>query len=729
MMLHSLQGLYFTDNAENQMTVPLNETKFFVAGLDCPAEEQLIRKQLQDIPEVKQLDFNFIAEEVTIHHRLASSEELQKRIEALGMSVRTLESTLPIPQRKQLSLDFSWKIIGLAGFLALFSELAAYFLATEQSIWTILPALLAIGLSGPSTFKKGWLALGTKTMNINSLMFIAIAGAVLIGEWPEAAMVTVLFALAERIERYSLDKARLAIRSLMQIAPEVASVKQDDGQWQTLAIEKVVPGAVFRVKPGERIPLDGVVISGQSTVNQAPITGESMPITKKVGDLVFAGTLNEHGAFEVQVSKASGDTLLAKIGKAIEQAQADRAPTQRFVDQFSKYYTPIMVLMAFFVALIPPLAFGYPFYDSLYKSLTLLVIACPCALVISTPVTVVSGLAAAAKQGLLIKGGSYLEVGHRLRLIALDKTGTLTEGKPVVTDFIAWDENRTKESLLLLAASLDSHSEHPVANALVQYWQQEQPQNALLEIEQFSALPGRGVKGLVGQELYFVGNHQLAEDNQVCNHFVEQELKRLEEEGKTTVILSNAMTVLAIFAVADTLRVTSQQAIAQLHERGIKTAMLTGDNAVTAQAIAKKVGIDEVNANILPAEKLQAINRLLEHYHSVGMVGDGINDAPALAKATVSFAMGKGTDTALETADVALMNDNLARLPFYVDLSRKTARTLYQNISLSIAIKGIFFILALVGYATLWMAVFADMGASLIVVANGLRLLYMSPDD
>ncbi|AGN14943.1 cadmium translocating P-type ATPase CadA [Legionella pneumophila subsp. pneumophila str. Sudbury] len=714
---------------KNQMTVPLNETKFFVAGLDCPAEEQLIRKQLQDIPEVEQLDFNFIAEEVTIHHRLASSEELQKRIEALGMSVRTLESTLPIPQRKQLSLDFSWKIIGLAGFLALFSELAAYFLATEQSIWTILPALLAIGLSGPSTFKKGWLALGTKTMNINSLMFIAIAGAVLIGEWPEAAMVTVLFALAERIERYSLDKARLAIRSLMQIAPEVASVKQDDGQWQTLAIEKVVPGAIFRVKPGERIPLDGVVISGQSTVNQAPITGESMPITKKVGDLVFAGTLNEHGAFEVQVSKVSGDTLLAKIGKAIEQAQADRAPTQRFVDQFSKYYTPIMVLMAFFVALIPPLAFGYPFYDSLYKSLTLLVIACPCALVISTPVTVVSGLAAAAKQGLLIKGGSYLEVGHRLRLIALDKTGTLTEGKPVVTDFIAWDENRTKESLLLLAASLDSHSEHPVANALVQYWQQEQPQNALLEIEQFSALPGRGVKGLVGQELYFVGNHQLAEDNQVCNHFVEQELKRLEEEGKTTVILSNATTVLAIFAVADTLRVTSQQAIAQLHERGIKTAMLTGDNAVTAQAIAKKVGIDEVNANILPAEKLQAINGLLDHYNSVGMVGDGINDAPALAKATVSFAMGKGTDTALETADVALMNDNLARLPFYIDLSRKTARTLYQNISLSIAIKGIFFILALVGYATLWMAVFADMGASLIVVANGLRLLYMSPDD
>ncbi|HAT8247960.1 TPA: heavy metal translocating P-type ATPase, partial [Legionella pneumophila] len=538
-----------------------------------------------------------------------------------------------------------------------------------------------------------------------------------------AAMVTVLFALAERIERYSLDKARLAIRSLMQIAPEVARVKMDNGQWQTMPVEEVPLEAVFRVRPGERIPLDGVVISGQSTVNQAPITGESMPVVKQVGDEVFAGSLNEHGAFEVQVTKASGDTLLAKIGKAIEQAQAERAPTQRFVDQFAKYYTPIMVLIAVLIALFPPLALGYPFYDWLYKALTLLVIACPCALVISTPVTVVSGLAAAAKHGLLIKGGSYLETGYRLKLIALDKTGTLTEGKPIVTDFIVYDKSQTKEQLLLLAASLDSHSEHPVAHALVTYWQQEQSNSSLLDVEEFFALPGRGVKGLVQQELYYIGNHQLAEDNQVCNSAIEQALKRLEEEGKTTVILSNSSTVLAVFAVADTLRTTSQWAIARLHQQGIKTAMLTGDNAVTAHAIAKQVGIDEVKANVLPTDKLQAIDFLIEQYKAVGMVGDGINDAPALAKATVSFAMGKGTDTALETADVALMNDNLAMLPLYIDLSRNTARILRQNISLSIAIKGIFFFLALAGIATLWMAVFADMGASLIVVVNGLRLL------
>ncbi|HAT6977336.1 TPA: cadmium-translocating P-type ATPase [Legionella pneumophila] len=705
------------------MTTPLRLTTFFVAGLDCPAEEQLIRRQLQGIPEIEHLDFNFIAEEVTIHHRLSSIDLLQQRIAALGMSVRAKSGIHPAKEGGRSLSDSSWLLIILAGVFALFSELAAYFLGTEQSTWSIIPALLAMVLSGPPTFKKGWLALRTKAMNINSLMLIAISGAVLIGEWPEAAMVTVLFALAERIERYSLDKARLAIRSLMQIAPEVARVKMDNGQWQTMPVEEVPLEAVFRVRPGERIPLDGVVISGQSTVNQAPITGESMPVVKQVGDEVFAGSLNEHGAFEVKVTKASGDTLLAKIGKAIEQAQAERAPTQRFVDQFAKYYTPIMVLIAVLIALIPPLVLGYPFYDWLYKALTLLVIACPCALVISTPVTVVSGLAAAAKHGLLIKGGSYLETGYRLKLIALDKTGTLTEGKPIVTDFIVYDKSQTKEQLLLLAASLDSHSEHPVAHALVEYWQQEQPNSSLLDVEQFFALPGRGVKGLVHQELYYVGNHQLAEDNQVCNSAIEQALKRLEEEGKTTVILSNSFTVLAVFAVADTLRTTSQWAIAMLHQQGIKTAMLTGDNAVTAHAIAKQVGIDEVKANVLPTDKLQAIDFLIEQYKAVGMVGDGINDAPALAKATISFAMGKGTDTALETADVALMNDNLAMLPLYIDLSRNTARILRQNISLSIAIKGIFFFLALAGIATLWMAVFADMGASLIVVVNGLRLL------
>ena len=705
------------------MTTPVTTTTFIVAGLDCPAEEELIRKQVKNIPEIEQLEFNFLAEEVTIHHRLPMIDSLKQQIESLGMSVEIKNNKRLTKENVKPVSDFSWGIILLAGILALFSELATYYLKTEFSVWAILPALMAIGLSGPPTFKKGWLALRTKAMNINSLMMIAITGAVFIGAWPEAAMVTVLFALAERIERYSLDKARLAIRSLMQIAPEVARIKMADGTWQTIPIEQVQLDALFRVKPGERIPLDGIVVLGKSTVNQAPITGESMPVSKEVDDTVFAGTLNEYGVLEVKVTKASGDTLLAKIGKAIEQAQAERAPTQRFVDNFARYYTPIMVILAVFIALIPPLVFGTPFYEWLYKALTLLVIACPCALVISTPITVVSGLSSAAKHGLLIKGGSYLETGYHLKLIALDKTGTLTEGKPVVTDFIVNDKELAKEELLLIAASLDSHSEHPVAHALVTYWQQEQPNNLLLEVDEFSALPGRGVKGSIKEELYFVGNHQLAEDNQVCNAEIEEILKRLEEEGKTTVILSNNSRVLALFAVADTVRKSSQWAISKLHEQGIKTAMLTGDNAVTAYAIAKQVGIDEVKANVLPTDKLQAINHLLEQYKNVGMVGDGINDAPALAKASISFAMGKGTDTALETADVALMNDNLAMLPLYIDLSRNTARILRQNISLAIAIKGVFFVLALTGMATLWMAVFADMGASLIVVANGLRLL------
>lgn len=704
------------------MTMPVTVTTFLVIGLDCPAEEQLIRRQLKDIPEIEQMDFNFIAEEVTIHHRLKTVELLEQQIAALGMSVRTKGSTRENSTSK-IGYFSSWWLIAIAGLLAFLSEVAAYLFATEQSVWVLILALSAMILSGPPTFQKGWLALRTKTMNINSLMMIAIIGAVLIGEWPEAAMVTVLFALAERIERYSLDKARLAIRSLMQLAPDEATVKTADGTWQKLLVDNIKLGTIILVKPGERIPLDGIIVSGQSTVNQAPITGESMPVSKQTDDSVFAGTLNERGSFEFRVNKAASDTLLAKIGKAIEQAQAERAPTQRFVDQFAKYYTPLMVLIAVGVALIPPILLGYPFYDWLYKALTLLVIACPCALVISTPVTVVSGLAAAAKHGLLIKGGTYLETGYQLKLIALDKTGTLTEGKPVVTDFIVQDNKQNKDDLLRLAASLDSHSEHPVAHALVEYWRQEQPTSALLPVSLFEAIPGRGVMGIINNESYYVGNHRLAEDNRVCQPDVEELLERLEKEGKTTVILSNTKTVLAIFAVADTVRPTSQLAIQALHQRGIKTSMLTGDNAVTAAAIAKQVGIDEVNANVLPTEKLDAITALLARYHAVGMVGDGINDAPALAKATISFAMGKGTDTALETADVALMNDNLAILPLFIDLSHKTAKVLRQNISLSLAIKFVFFILALAGLATLWMAVFADMGASLIVVANGLRLL------
>lgn len=695
-------------------------TTLFVSGLDCPSEEKLIRGQLESIPEVEQLTFNFITQEVTIQHYLNTPALFLNKIEALGMNV-TLKT-----ERDKDHLEEnphpSWWIIGVAGFLALMAEVIAYSLSNEQSLWVAVLSLIAMALSGKITLKKGWLALRTKTLNISSLMLIAIIGAVLIGEWPEAAMVTVLFALAERIEVYSLDKAREAIRKLMEIAPDVATVKAADGSWQSIPVSQVALGNIIWVKPGERIPLDGEIIVGKSSINQAPITGESMPVDKGVGDKVYAGTLNEHGSIQFKVNVAAGDTVLAKIGKTIAQAQAERAPIQRFVDQFAHYYTPLMVVIAVLVAIIPPLLLGGAWSLWLYKALTLLVIACPCALVISTPVTVVSGLAAAAKNGILIKGGTYLEQGHRLKAIALDKTGTLTEGKPVVTKLIQISDQGNRNALQL-AASLDDHSEHPIAQAIVKQWQKQQPADALLSVTDFKALPGRGVTGLIEGKRYFVGNHQLAEDNQVCNPKIEAQLKELEQTGQTTIILSDSEHVLAIFAVADTLRPTSQLAIKALHQQGIKTCMLTGDNATTALAIANQVGIDEVRANVLPVDKLKAIAELITRYGAVGMVGDGINDAPALAKATIGFAMGKGTDIAIETADIAIMNDNLVKLPLFIDLSRKTASVLFQNISLSIVIKIIFFGLALAGLATLWMAVFADMGASLLVVANGLRLL------
>lgn len=695
-------------------------TTLYVSGLDCPSEEKLIRGQLESIPEVEQLIFNFITQEVTIYHHLNTPEPFLDKIQGLGM-----KATLKTEREKEHLEENphpSWWTLGLSGFLAITAEVIAYSLSNEHSPWVALLSLIAMTLSGKITLKKGWLGLRTKTLNISSLMLIAITGAVLIGEWPEAAMVTVLFALAERIEVYSLDKAREAIRKLMEIAPDVATVKAADGSWQNISVNQVVLGDVIWVKPGERIPLDGEIIIGKSSINQAPITGESMPLDKGVGDKVYAGTLNEHGSFQFKVNVAAGDTVLAKIGKTIAQAQAERAPTQRFVDQFAKYYTPLMVIIAVLVAVIPPFFGGGVWSLWLYKALTLLVIACPCALVISTPVTVVSGLAAAAKNGLLIKGGTYLEQGHRLKAIALDKTGTLTEGRPIVTELIELAE-QGNYNVLQLAASLDDHSEHPIAQAIVKHWKTKQPEESLLLVTDFKALPGRGVTGLIDNVRYFVGNHQLAEDNQVCNPTIETQLKELERTGQTTIILSDSDQVLAIFAVADTLRSTSQLAIKALHQQGIKTFILTGDNATTAKAIAHLVGIDEVQANVLPTDKLNVIDDLITRYGAVGMVGDGINDAPALAKATIGFAMGKGTDIALETADVAIMNDNLIKLSLFIDLSRKTARVLFQNIGLSIVIKIIFFGLALAGLATLWMAVFADMGASLIVVANGLRLL------
>lgn len=697
------------------------KTVFIIQKMDCPTEEKLIRNKLESIEGIEELRFNLMQRELTVFHRLEDVQPLEAALNALDMEPKRKGEDCSSCETNTVSNTSRYmkRLMAISGVAAFSAEMISWLGADEKSLLVVLLSALAIVTGGMQTLKKGWIAIKTFTLNINFLMMVAVIGAVAIGEWPEAAMVTFLFALAEMIEAYSLDRARNAIRDLMEMTPESASVKQPDGSWKTSVVDDVALGAIVRVKPGERIPLDGKITSGQSSVNQAPITGESMPVEKQVGDAVFAGTINERGAFEFEVTANKGNTTLARIIRSVQAAQGERAPTQRFVDEFARYYTPAVVVLAILIATVPPLFFGAEFMPWLYKALVTLVIACPCALVISTPVTVVSGLAAAARRGILIKGGVYLEEGYKLKALALDKTGTLTHGKPVVTD-ISELNHIASEQALIIAASLNAHSEHPIAHAIVTKAKLEKP----LDVTNFESLTGRGVKGTIGDTVYYLGNHRLMEELKVCGEHVESVLLPLEKQGKTAVVLATATQALCVFAVADTIRDSSVQAVKEMQAHGVHCVLLTGDNQNTANAIAEEVGIMDVHGDMLPEDKLRVIGELRQRYGVVGMVGDGINDAPALAKSSIGFAMGAaGTDTALETADVALMEDDLRRIPLFIGLSRKTSIVLKQNIALSIGIKAIFLALNFVGLATLWMAVFADMGASLIVVFNGLRLL------
>ena len=706
---------------------------FLIQKMDCPTEEKLIRSQLEGMPGIDGLQFNLIQRELTVQHRLPSIDPITAKLKALDMEPAVKADSLqvanpPDDEHVEPSADYSiprhkWVLMGIAGLAAIGSEVLAWISGQEEWWPVIALALLAIATGGPDTLKKGWIALRHFSLNMNFLMSLAVIGAAIIGQWPEAAVVIFLFALAEMIEALSLDRARNAIKSLMAMTPELATVQGDDGVWQEVAAKEVALGAVVRVKPGERIPLDGKILEGQTTINQAPITGESMPVEKKPGDPVFSGTINERGAFDYRVTATQEHSTLARIIATVQEAQRQRAPTQRFVDQFARYYIPAVVVLAILVAVIPPVIMGAPFQPWLYKALVLLVIACPCALVISTPVTVVSGLAAAAKHGILIKGGVYLEQGRKLKALALDKTGTITLGKPAVTDTLVVSTG-DQAQLLRQAASLAFRSDHPVSSAVVAYWKQQEPNGSLMEVTGFEALTGRGVKGTIAGETFLLGNHRLVHELGICGPDLEAKLEAFEKEGKTAVALCSATAPLLILAVADTIRASSVEAIERMKKLGVDVVMLTGDNPHTAQAIAAKVGLADARGNLLPEDKLAAVTELIAKHGYVGMVGDGINDAPALAKANIGFAMGAaGTDTAMETADVALMDDDLRKIPDFIQLSRKTYAILMQNITLALGIKAVFMVLALGGQATLWMAVFADMGASLIVVFNGMRLL------
>ena len=693
--------------------------------MDCPTEEGLIRRALDGMPGVSSMQFNLMRRRLTVQHTLADPAPIVAVVAALdmepvvesdtGVATNRGGASPAMPRKKWIMLT-----VGVAAAVA--AEIVAWTTGQESSWPVIALALLAIGFSGIETYTKGWLAIKNRTLNINALMSVAVTGAVAIGQWPEAAMVMALFAVAELIEALSLDRARNAIRGLLAMTPDTAMVLQADGTWKAQETCVIAIGVTVRVKPGERIPLDGELTVGQSSVNQAPITGESMPVAKAVGDHVFAGTINQTGEFDYRVTTEQSHSTLSRIIKAIEDAQGSRAPTQRFVDKFARIYTPVVFVIALTVALVPPLVFGLPWLIWIYKALVMLVIACPCALVISTPVTVVSGLTAAAKAGILIKGGEYLEQGHKLKSLALDKTGTITQGKPVVTDFLPLIGDQSDN--LRRAASLAARSDHPVSSAVNTYWKSEQGAEALFLVTDFEAIAGRGVKGRIDGKWSFLGNHRMVEELGICSAATERVLESLEIDGKTAVLICSETAPLAVIGVADTVRETSRQAIAELHALGIRTVMLTGDNPHTASAIAKSVGIDDARGNLLPEDKLTAIGEELARYGTVGMVGDGINDAPALAKSSIGFAMGAaGTDTALETADVALMDDDLRKIPEFIRLSARTSAILKQNIGIALGIKAVFFGLAIAGMAGLWLAVFADMGASLIVVFNGLRLL------
>jgi len=697
---------------------PLQQTTLVVAGMDCPDESRPIEARLKKLAGVENVQFNLMANQLIVSHRCPISD-IQQALEELGFRSELAErASRPAEssfwQRHKLLI-----LTVISGVLAVLGGTLRYFHIDDRVAIPIL--FIAILAGGFHIFKKGWAEARHVTLGMNFLMSIAVVGAMIIGEWSEAAMVIFLFALAQLLETYSLDRARKSIQRLMALAPNVALLKDESGE-KLVSVDQINLGDTIIIKPGERIPMDGRVIGGHSYVNQSPITGESLPVAKSLGDEVFAGSINEKGTLEVQVTRKFADSTLSRIIHLVEQAQSKKAPTQTFVERFARYYTPAVVAFAVLLAIVPPFIFQASFTEWFYRALVLLVISCPCALVISTPVTIVSGLTNAARNGILIKGGAYLENFSRLKALAFDKTGTLTLGQPRVQAIIPINDFSEHE-ILTIAASLESRSEHPLAQAIVDYAQSQHI--SFQPIDNFESLTGKGVRAAIDGTAYLIGNHRLFEEHGWCDEEIHEHLERLERKNYSAIILGKEKKILGLIAIADALRPDVVRAIDDLHRSGIeKTIMLTGDNFQTAEAIAQEVGIDEFQAELLPEDKAAAIKQLLSQYDQVAMVGDGINDAPALATATMGISMGaSGTDTALETADIVLMKDDLGKLAYLKGLSRKTVRIIQQNIFIALFLKAIFVALSIPGWATLWMAVFADMGASLIVVFNGLRAL------
>ena len=695
-----------------------DKTVFQIDGITCLDCAQKFEKAVGQLPGVMKASLNTMTGKLTIEGA-ADLQSIRRLGQEEGYTINPLgqQTSVSPPASAQANWELRRTVLsGLSLAIAFYLEKAG-----QASVLFLLFYLTAILSGGWGNFKQAGAALSRLNFNMSVLMSIAVVGAVAIGQYEEGATVAFLFAVSEMLEGWTMEKARRSIRQLMDIAPKTARIRRS-GQECEIPVDEIVINDIMIIRPGEKIAMDGVIVKGESAVNQAAITGESVPAEKSAGEEVFAGTLNTYGALEVKVTKRVDDTTIAKIIHLVEESQNKRAPSQAFVEKFAAVYTPIVILLTAAIVLIPPLLLHYEWAPWIYRGLALLVVACPCALVVSTPVAIVSAISNAARHGVLIKGGIYLEQAGSLSAVAFDKTGTLTSGKPVVTDIVPLD-GLNEQQLLTVAASLEARSEHPLAAAIVQAAQQKGLQT--LPVEGFAALPGRGAQGVLDKKQIYIGNSQLFAELGAPLQVASNKVDALQQQGKTAMLVGTVEVLYGIIAVADEVRKESAATIIALKSAGIERAiMLTGDNRATAEAVAAAAGVDEYQAELLPQDKVTAVQKLLDKYGSVAMVGDGINDAPALALSTVGIAMGgAGTDTALETADIALMSDDLSKLPFTMRLSRAALAIIRQNITFALVIKLAAILAVFPGWLTLWLAILADMGATILVTLNSLRLL------
>ncbi|OQA17320.1 MAG: putative cadmium-transporting ATPase [bacterium ADurb.Bin363] len=714
----------------------IERLKYKIRGLDCAEEVKALRDTVGMLPGIKELDFDILngRMDLAVDTLLTSEGDIFKAVSKAGLQASSLSSSSDIPWHRQghVIMCLLGGVFLIAGSIShgiisknfydvfICGELTSghnfprisiflYLLSIVFSIWYIAPKALN--------------SLKSLRLDINFLMILAITGAIAIGQWFESSTVIFLFALARVLESWSMVKARREIETLMELSPQKARyICPHDGNIEEKPVTEVPVGVIVLVRPGEKIPLDGIITKGKTSVNQSPITGEAIPVVKEEGHEVFAGTINEDGAIEVKVSRPAEDTALARIIRMVEEARLRRSPLEQWVEKFARYYTPVMILISIFIALIPPLFLSWPWVECLYRALVILVIACPCALVISTPVSIVAGLTSAARNGILIKGGIYLESPADLYAIALDKTGTLTYGHPEVKDIIPFNSYNSRE-ILSKASSLESQSKHPLAKAILSRAIKEGIE--FTSSETFSSIKGKGAEGFIEGKFFWIGSHRFMEEKGKETPEFHKKAEELESLGYSVVALGNDREVCGLISISDSVRPQATSVIKSLKELGIKKIiMLTGDNRGTAESVATQTGVDDFKAGLLPEDKVKTIENLVKEFKSVAMVGDGVNDAPAMALSTVGIAMGDiGTDVAIEASDIVLMSDDLSKLPWLIKHSRRTLSIIRQNIFFALAFKFLFMGLAIAGLATLWMAILADMGASLLVIFNGLRLM------